>query len=63
MGVACFGQSSWGPTGFAVFESDVTAQEHLQQLKSKFSDSALSWMVCGGRNHSATIKSLPLKEV
>ena len=62
MGVACFGQSSWGPTGFAVFETDEAAQAHLQQLQSKFSDSALSWMVCGGRNHSAIIKSLPLKE-
>jgi beta-RFAP synthase len=62
MGVACFGQSSWGPTGFAVFETVEAAQEHLQQLQSKFSDSALSWMVCGGRNHSAIIKSLPLKE-
>ena len=62
MGVACFGQSSWGPTGFAVFESDVAAHEHLRQLQSKFTDSTLSWMVCGGRNHPATIKSLPLKE-
>jgi len=60
MGVACFGQSSWGPTGFAVFETDEAAQAHLQQLQSKFSDSALNWMVCGGRNHSAIIKSLPL---
>ena len=62
MGVACFGQSSWGPTGFAVFESESLAQEHLQKLKFQFSDSALSWMVCGGRNHSATIQSSPIKE-
>jgi beta-ribofuranosylaminobenzene 5'-phosphate synthase len=62
MGVACFGQSSWGPTGFAVFETDAVAQEHLQQLQSKFTDSTLSWMVCGARNHSAIIKSLPLKK-
>ena len=60
IGVACFGQSSWGPTGFAVFETDEAAQKHLQQLQSKFSDSALSWVVCGGRNHSAIIKSLSL---
>ena len=62
LGVVCFGQSSWGPTGFAVFESEILAQEHLQKVRSQFSDSALSWMVCGGRNHSATIQSSPLTE-
>jgi beta-RFAP synthase len=62
MGVACFGQSSWGPTGFAVFESEASVQEHLQQLKFQFSDSALSWKVCSGRNHSALIQSLPLEK-
>lgn len=55
IGVACFGQSSWGPTGFAVFESAVEAERHLQQLKTKFKDPALTWMVCSARNHGAKL--------
>lgn len=35
-GVHCFGQSSWGPTGFAVFESQAQAEMQLQQLQRKF---------------------------
>lgn len=54
-GVACFGQSSWGPTGFAVFESEDAAEKHLQQLKTKFTDDVLSWMICSARNHGAQI--------
>ena len=37
-GVDCFGQSSWGPTGFAVFENQVQAETQLQQLRAKFDD-------------------------
>ena len=36
-GVHCFGQSSWGPTGFAVFENHQQAEMQLQQLRNKFS--------------------------
>ena len=36
-GVDCFGQSSWGPTGFAVFENQTQAEALLQQIKAKFS--------------------------
>lgn len=35
--VHCFGQSSWGPTGFAVFENQQQAEMQLQQLRNKFS--------------------------
>ncbi len=54
-GVACYGQSSWGPTGFAVFESNIEAEKHLQALKLKFSDPLLSWMVCSARNHGSEL--------
>lgn len=54
-GVACFGQSSWGPTGFAVFASQAAAEQHLRQLKTKFTDNALTWMICSARNHGAQI--------
>jgi beta-ribofuranosylaminobenzene 5'-phosphate synthase len=55
LGVACYGQSSWGPSGFAVFESATKAEECLQKLKLTFKDSSLTWMICSGRNHGAEI--------
>jgi beta-RFAP synthase len=55
MGVACFGQSSWGPTGFAVFENELEAEKHLQQLETMFLDSHLSWKICSARNSGAEI--------
>jgi len=54
-GVACFGQSSWGPTGFAIFENSHVAEKHLQQLKMTFTDVALSWMICSACNHGAEL--------
>lgn len=55
-GVACFGQSSWGPTGFAIFENSSIAEQYAQQLKTKFTDQALSWKVCKASNQGAEIK-------
>lgn len=55
MGVACFGQSSWGPTGFAVFENEVDAEKHLQQLRMTFLDSNLTWKICRARNSGAEL--------
>lgn len=54
-GVACFGQSSWGPTGFAIFENSHTAEKYLQQLKTKFTDEALSWQISRACNHGAEL--------
>ncbi len=54
-GVSCFGQSSWGPTGFAVFENALEADKQLQQLTTNFTDSALSWLICSGRNQGAEV--------
>jgi beta-ribofuranosylaminobenzene 5'-phosphate synthase len=56
IGVACFGQSSWGPTGFAVFEDEIEAERHLLQLKANFKDYPLNWMICSGRNHGAQFR-------
>jgi len=53
MGVPCFGQSSWGPTGFAIFANKNQAEQHLQQLKTTFTDRALSWKICSACNHGA----------
>lgn len=54
-GLACFGQSSWGPTGFAVLESTEAAEKCLANLKLSFTDSALDWQLCSARNHGAVI--------
>jgi beta-ribofuranosylaminobenzene 5'-phosphate synthase len=54
-GLACFGQSSWGPTGFAVFENVETAERYLEKLKLCFTDTALDWEICSARNHGAII--------
>ncbi len=54
-GVACFGQSSWGPTGFAVFDSLGGAEKHLQQLKLAFIDDGLDWLICSANNQGANI--------
>ena len=37
-GVNCFGQSSWGPTGFAVFENQREAETQLKILNATFVD-------------------------
>lgn len=57
-GAPCFGQSSWGPTGFAIFANKVDAELHLQQLKISFTDSALSWKICSACNHGANIQNI-----
>ena len=54
-GVACFGQSSWGPTGFAIFENRSRAEQYTQQLQTKFTDQALSWKICKASNQGAGI--------
>lgn len=54
-GVACFGQSSWGPTGFAIFETADDAQTHMLQLQTRFTDQALTWKICKANNHGADI--------
>lgn len=54
-GLACFGQSSWGPTGFAIFETEFAAKQHLQVLTTKFTDSNLSWQLCQACNTGAQV--------
>ena len=47
-GVACIGQSSWGPTGFAILASDSDAQLWRTILAGEFP--SLDLMVCNARN-------------
>jgi beta-ribofuranosylaminobenzene 5'-phosphate synthase len=56
-GIKCVGQSSWGPTGFAVFESEVLATRYLAQLQSTFKQPELSWLLCKASNVGATVNT------
>lgn len=56
-GITCVGQSSWGPTGFAVFENEVEATRYLTQLKTHFKQPALSWLLCKAHNGGAMINT------
>jgi beta-ribofuranosylaminobenzene 5'-phosphate synthase len=54
-GVACFGQSSWGPTGFAVLPDEATAQRLCALAQQHFAGSGLQWLVTKACNHPAQI--------
>jgi beta-ribofuranosylaminobenzene 5'-phosphate synthase len=56
-GAACVGQSSWGPTGFAILESETMA-EALQASASKAfaSKSNISFQIVRGKNTGASIQ-------
>lgn len=58
MGVACFGQSSWGPTGFAVFETESSAMSMLSTLQQQFAEfNNISFQVVRGKNSGATVQT------
>jgi beta-RFAP synthase len=55
-GVSCLGQSSWGPTGFAIFENQSDAEKHLKQLSAIFADhQALSFVLSTANNQPSLI--------
>lgn len=47
-GVACLGQSSWGPTGFAILETESDARRWRERLTALFP--SLDLMICSARN-------------
>lgn len=58
-GVACYGQSSWGPTGFALFASESAAEECLRRLQAQFAhDAALDFMLCKGLNRGGSVHEI-----
>ncbi len=58
-GVVCYGQSSWGPTGFALLASQNEAENMMQKLRVQFShEAALGFMLCKGRNQGAVLKDI-----
>lgn len=54
-GVACFGQSSWGPTGFAIFANEAAAEEQLALLKDKHGSLPLAWHLTTANNVGAKV--------
>lgn len=58
-GVGCFGQSSWGPTGFAIVEHQSEALALLAQLRTEFSSyDALAFELCEGRNEGGVVSDI-----
>jgi predicted sugar kinase len=58
-GVACLGQSSWGPTGFAIFENQSQAEKHLKQLNAIFADhSGLSFVLTYANNAASLVRKI-----
>jgi beta-RFAP synthase len=56
-GVGCVGQSSWGPTGFAVIGGEVDAQRIVNRLKSEFGGlNALEFSLCKARNQGSEVQ-------
>jgi beta-ribofuranosylaminobenzene 5'-phosphate synthase len=54
-GVAGIGQSSWGPTGFALVESETRAEEIEAELKMRATSFDLQFRIVAGANRGADI--------
>ena len=54
-----YGQTSWGPTGFALFPNIKKAEEMRLKLKKRFSSCKnLEFIICSGKNSGADIQLL-----
>ena len=56
-GVNCVGQSSWGPTGFAVVGSESEAERLLSDLNLRYPDGNLRFAACRARNEGAIVRA------
>jgi len=56
--VECLGQSSWGPTAFAVFADETQSQLCLDQLQSRYDGTALRFQLCKGLNQGSVSRFL-----
>ncbi|HSS46339.1 MAG TPA: beta-ribofuranosylaminobenzene 5'-phosphate synthase family protein [Burkholderiales bacterium] len=55
-GVACLGQSSWGPTGFAVVDSEMRAAALMREAEARWGqERQLRFRVCAARNHGGEV--------
>lgn len=58
-GAAGVGQSSWGPTGFALVGSETEAHGLARAGRKVFAQDGLDFLVCRGRNRGADIRTEP----
>jgi beta-RFAP synthase len=58
-GVAGVGQTSWGPTGFAIVESQVRAHALLVEVRTRFASEGLELVVVSGRNRGHELREVP----
>jgi beta-RFAP synthase len=58
-GLAGIGQSSWGPTGFALTPTEANARRIADALSSRLDDANISLKICAGRNRGAEIRRSP----
>ena len=56
-GAAGIGQSSWGPTGFALADSEMAAHGLARAARQAFAADGLEFMVCAARNRGADISA------
>ena len=54
--VSCVGQSSWGPTGFAMVESEAQAHDFLREAQVRWQDKNLRFVIARGRNTPASVE-------
>ncbi len=60
-GIAGVGQSSWGPTGFAIVAGENRAAELAREATLRWGDAgSLQFMVCGGRNRGGDVEVVSL---
>lgn len=53
------GQSSWGPTGFAILDSELRARQVLHAVQSRYADRPnLSFVLTSARNHGGRVQTL-----
>ncbi|HEX6094244.1 MAG TPA: GHMP kinase, partial [Dongiaceae bacterium] len=56
-GAVAMGQSSWGPTGFGLVESEAKAAALLQEMQQKWpSGAGLKFVIARGRNRGGDIE-------
>jgi len=53
------GQSSWGPTGFALFPGEQQAQAAHRAACRRFAAAGLDFLLTAPRNHGADVTSIP----
>lgn len=57
--VSCLGQSSWGPTGFAVFADEATAVAYINTLRARFAaEKNLIFQLCKGLNRGGILNDI-----